>query len=64
MVSIYIKFKELILKMLHTKFRGNWQGGWGQKDMLIIFTIYGHGSHLDHVHTLSLTFCQEAAYEI
>ena len=35
--------------MLHTKFRGNWPAGSGEKDFFKVFTIYGHGSHLGHV---------------
>ena len=35
--------------MLHTKFRENRPAGSGEEDFLRIFTIYGHGRHLDHV---------------
>ena len=35
--------------MLHTKFRGNQPAGYGVKDFLRVFTIYGHGGHLGHV---------------
>ena len=35
--------------MLHTKFRGNWPAGSGEKDFWRVFTIYGHGGHLGHV---------------
>ena len=35
--------------MLHTKFRGNRPAGFGKKDFLSCFTIYGRGSHLGHV---------------
>ena len=35
--------------MLHTKFRENWPAGPGEKDILRVFTIYGHGGHLGHV---------------
>ena len=33
--------------MLHTKFRGNRPAGSGE--YLMVFTIYGRGSHLGHV---------------
>ena len=35
--------------MLHTKFRENRPAGSGEEDFLRVFTIYGHGGHLDHV---------------
>ena len=35
--------------MLHAKFRGNLPAGSGEKDFWRVFTIYGHGGHLDHV---------------
>ena len=35
--------------MLHTKFRENRPGGFGQEDFLRVFFIYGRGSHLCHV---------------
>ena len=35
--------------MLHTKFLGNRSTGYGEKGFLSVFTIYGHGDHLDHV---------------
>ena len=35
--------------MLHTKFRGNPSTGSGGEDFLKVFTIYGHGGHLDQV---------------
>ena len=34
--------------MLHTKFCGNRPASSGE-DILPVFTIYGHGSHLGHV---------------
>ena len=34
--------------MLHTKFRKNQPAGSGE-DFLVVFTIYGRGSHLSHV---------------
>ena len=34
--------------MLHTKFRVNRPAGSGE-DFKRVFTIYGHGGHLDHV---------------
>ena len=38
--------------MLHTKFRKNRLAGSGE-DFLVVFTIVGHGSHLDHVTRIS-----------
>ena len=35
--------------MRQTKFRGKQSTGSGEKDFGRVFTIYGHGSHLDHV---------------
>ena len=35
--------------MLHTKFRGNRPAGSREEDFLRVFTIYGHGGHLDHM---------------
>ena len=35
--------------MLHTKFHGNRPAGSGEEDFYRVFTIYGHGGHLDHV---------------
>ena len=35
--------------MLHTKFLGNQPAGFGGEDVLVVFTIYGHGDHLGHV---------------
>ena len=34
--------------MLHTKFQGHWPFG-SSEDTLRVFTIYGHGGHLNHV---------------
>ena len=34
--------------MLHTKFQGHGSIGSGEEDLLV-FTIYGHGSHVGHV---------------
>ena len=34
--------------MLHTKPQGHWPFG-SREDFLRVFTIYGHGGHLDHV---------------
>ena len=39
--------------MLHTKFRRNRSTGSGE-DFLRVFTIYGHGGHLDHVTSIML----------
>ena len=41
--------------MLHTKFHGNWPAGSGEEDFFKVFTIYGHGGHLDHVTSITLT---------
>ena len=35
--------------MLHTKFCDNRPADSGVEDFLRVFTIYGHGSHLDHM---------------
>ena len=35
--------------MLHAKFRGKRSPGSREEDFLRVFTIYGHGGHLDHV---------------
>ena len=32
--------------MLHTKFHENQPAGSGEEDFLVVFTIYGRGSHL------------------
>ena len=40
--------------MLHTKFQGNRPAGSGEEDFLR-FTIYGHGGHLGHVTSITLT---------
>ena len=43
--------------MLHTKFRGNQPTGSGEEDVLRVFTIYWHGSHLGNVTSImSLIF--------
>ena len=41
--------------MQHTKFSGNRPAGSGEEYFLRVFTIYGHGSHLDHVTSIILT---------
>ena len=44
--------------MLHTKFRENRLAGSGEEDFLLVFTIYGHGGHLDHATRIWLShFC-------
>ena len=35
--------------MLHSKLQGHRSIGSGGDDFLKVFTIYGHGDHLDHV---------------
>ena len=40
--------------MLHTKFHKNWPAGSGEEDFLRFFTIYGHGSHLGHVTSITI----------
>ena len=35
--------------MLHTKFHGNRPAGSREEDFQRVFTIYGHGSHVDHM---------------
>ena len=41
--------------MLHTKFHGNRFAGSGEEDFFKVFTIYGHGGHLGHVTSITLT---------
>ena len=41
--------------MLHTKFHGNQPAGSGEEDFFKVFTIYGHGCHLGHVTSITLT---------
>ena len=41
--------------MLHTKFRENRPAGSGEEDFSMVFTIYGHGSHLGHVTRIMYT---------
>ena len=36
--------------MLHTKFRENWPAYSGDEIFFKVFTIYGHGGHLDQHH--------------
>ena len=33
--------------MLHAKYQPNPPGGSGEEDFLSVFTIYGHGGHLE-----------------
>ena len=42
-------FEKTMMGRIHTKFRGNLPSGSGEKDFGRVFTIYGHGGHLDHV---------------
>ena len=35
--------------MLHTKFQGHQPFSSREEDFFKVFTIYGHGGHLDHV---------------
>ena len=35
--------------MLHIKFQGHWSIGFGEEDILKVFTIYGHDGHVGHV---------------
>ena len=39
--------------MLHTELRENWPAGSGEEDCLVVFTRYGHGSHLGQVTRIS-----------
>ena len=41
--------------MLHNKFRGNQPAG-SREDLGRVFTIYGHGGHLDHVTSIILIY--------
>ena len=53
--------------MLHTKFLGHRPFGSGEEDFFMVFTIYGHGSHLghlDHLNKLSFPHPKEAPHEI
>ena len=44
--------------MLHTKFQGHRSiGGSGEEDVFKVFTIYGHGGHLDNV---TLLICKNS----
>ena len=47
-VLIYINFLEIESPMLHAKLQDHRTSGSGKK-YFMVFTIYGHGSHLDHV---------------
>ena len=47
--------------MLHGKFHGNRPAGSGEEDVLMVFTIYGRGNHLD---TLSFPLPNEAPHKI
>ena len=50
--------------MLHTKFQGHWPFG-SREDILRVFTIYGHGGHLNHVTKIFwLAYHKESSYEI
>ena len=42
--------------MLHNKFRENRPAGSGEEDFLRVFTIYGHGGHLDQHHVNKFSF--------
>ena len=33
--------------MLHAKYKPIWHSGSGEEDFLMVFTIYGHGVHLE-----------------
>ena len=35
--------------MLHNKFQGHGSTGSGEEDFFMVFTIYGHGSHVGHM---------------
>ena len=47
-------YNELESLMLHTKFHQNRPTGSWKQDFLSTYTIYGHGSHLDHVTSIML----------
>ena len=49
MVIILSNYDGLDSQMLHTKFRENRPACSGEEDFLVVFTIYGRGSHLGHV---------------
>ena len=35
--------------MLHAKFQGHQSSGSGEEDFFKVFTIYGHGGHVEYV---------------
>ena len=44
--------------MLHIKSQGHRPSGSGEEDFKMVFTIYGHGSHLGHVTKIfCINFC-------
>ena len=45
-VIIWTTLVVLPYMMLHTKFQGHGSTGSGEEDFFIVFTIYGHGSHV------------------
>ena len=52
-VIIWTNFDVPKAKMLHTKAQGHWP--FGSEDFRRVFTIYGHGGHLDHVSQIAQT---------
>ena len=47
--------------MLHT-FRENWPAYSGEEDFFKVFTIYGHGAHLDQHHIKKFHYMYLKAY--
>ena len=46
---ININFIEVHCLMLHAKFQNHRPSGYGEEDLLKVFAIYSHGSHLGYV---------------
>ena len=49
--------------MLPAKYQPNPPGGSGEEDFLIVFTIFGHGGHLElRIKTILVTFRSPSAW--
>ena len=45
--------------MLHAKYKPNWPNGSGEEVVRMVFTIYGHDSHLEfHIRALLAISCK------
>ena len=67
-VIISTTFVVLAQTMLHTKFQGHQSIGSGE-DFFKVFTIYGHGSHVNqcdptHLYKFSFSFSLKLSYEL